>query len=126
MTYDEFVELHGERVWDFLVRPKLGSDQTEVVRNNANAIAHYDVALPALRKMVADKVLPEWPNGSIRRARIMWQNVNDTGIRHEAKWWEVLVEYGLLPQAYLEQSTTVTLALTDTAQQEIDRILIES
>ena len=50
MTREEFVELHGEQLWENLVLPtqRLSND---VLRNNVNAVIHHDVLMPLLRKI---------------------------------------------------------------------------
>lgn len=111
MYYDEFVQLHGERLWDYLVEPMQSRAYPVKVRSNANSIVHSAIIGTAIRKMVADGVLPSWPSCSIIQARIMFLKhyiieISDDAVDEETAWRRVLTKYNLLPDPVQQQLQT--------------------
>ena len=56
MSKDDFITAHGEDVWDTLVKPLQKKENPQHVRNNANAIVHYDVIGKVLNLLGIDEI----------------------------------------------------------------------
>lgn len=45
MRRDEFIEIHGEEVWDRLIKPRKEKVMPPHIRSNANIIAHGNIGV---------------------------------------------------------------------------------